>query len=596
MKCPNCGQWNRNTLPRCMKCGEPLAQPEAAAPSWREELRDDQSGKEYIRVDEYGDASVVPDQRDALAEEMYELKERKSVGTARLRRLRESSAERGAAPSAAPIRTAPEHDNVFHINDDPRATVRIVRDGVSQSSAPSTAAQPIDTWQTGTYDPMVDDFNSRNRSYREDYPEPGTGFIQFKPRYQGLRRLIRILTVLLMLSVTGLCVFFGLAYFQNRREEAALQNKASVTASILDDLAAHTILIPGEDGQQIYITELHTSYIVTGGFATVEIADHIWYDDRPVVTEESMTVTLNPYIKTANGQQRAMDPIQYDIAIPLSPISLITPDSTRIEVATAMYSMSFNVRAGSIVYVNEENVSDNINAQTGVLTYNATVQPIGDNVFTVRVQSQYCRENSITVTLYREPQEIPLDLSPDTYATTTEPAIEIRATTLPGVNVEVLSPHSDLKVTELDTTGSFSFMATFDHYGYNNIIIEASSPGKKTSRVEYQMYFVDKPEVYTAKAWSLNKAADYAELLSNMTVRAVNSQVYVAMGEIVQIVNEKPQRVLVYASEDGATRPVLIENQTTINWKLGETYRFYADAYSSYDGMPWVICRYCYQD
>ena len=594
MKCPNCGQWNRASLPRCMKCGEPLSAG-SSAPNWRMELRDDQRGKEYIRVDEYGDASVTPDQRDVLAQEMHDLKERKTAGTARLRRLRETSAERGAAPSAAPVRTEPARDNVFHINDDPRSTVRIVRDGVPQPSAQHASAMNIDTWQTGTYDPLVDDFNSRNRSYLDDRPESNTGYIQFKPRYQGLRRLIRVLTALLMAGITGLCVFFGVAYFRERKAETSQQNRASVTASIMDDLAAHTIHIPGEDGQQIYITELHTSYIVTGGFATVEVADHTWYDDLGMITEDTMTVTLTPYIKTASGRQQPMDPISYDISIPLSPVSLITPEGTRQEVSTAMYSMSFGVRAGSTVYINGEDVSDTVNAQTGVLVYNATVQPIGDNVFDIRVQSQYCRENRISITLYREPQEIPLDLSADTYATTTVSSIEIRATTLPGVDVAVLSPHSDLKITNLDSTGEFSFMAIFNHYGYNDIIIEASSPGKKTSRVVYQMYFVDTPEVYTAKAWPLNRSAEYSELISNMPARAAASQVYLAVGEIVEIVNEKPQRVIVYCSDDGMSRPVLLENQTTITWHVGEYYRFYCDAYSSYNGMPWLITRYCYE-
>ena len=594
MKCPNCGQWNRASLPRCMKCGEPLEALEKA-PAWRAELHDDQRGKEYIRVDEFGDADTVPDQRDVLAQEMHELKERKTAGTTRLRRLRESSAERGAAPSGAPIHTAPLTDNVFHMNDDPRSTVRIVRDGVPQPAAQPPAHMPIDTWQTGTYDPLVDDFNSRNRSYLDEHPMSETSVIRFKPRYQGLRRLIRVLTVLLMLAVTGLCIFFGVAYFKDRQAATSLQNRASVTASIMDDLAAHTILIPGEDGQQIYITELHTSYIVTGGFATVEVADHIWYDELGMISDDTMTATLTPYIKTASGQQRPLDTISYDISIPLSPIELITPDATRHEVATAMYSMSFGVRVGSTVYINGEDVSDTVNAETGVLIYNATIQPIGDNVFDIRVQSQYCRENRISITIYREPQEIPLDLSPDTYASTTLSSLEIRATTLPGVDVAVLSPHTDLKITELNTTGSFTFMATFDHYGYNDIIIEASSPGKKTSRVVYQMYFVDRPEIYTAKAWPLNQSAEYAELLSNMPTRSARSQVYLAVGQIAEIVNEKPQRVIVYCSDDGLSRPVLLENQTSVTWEVGQSYRFYADAYSTYDSMPWLITRYCYE-
>ena len=70
---------------------------------------------------------------------------------------------------------------------------------------------------------------------------------------------------------------------------------------------------------------------------------------------------------------------------------------------------------------------------------------------------------------------------------------------------------------------------------------------------------------------------------------------YLAIGYVAEIVNEKPQRVVVYCSEDGVSRPVLLENQTTVTWEVGDYYRFYCDAYSSYDGMPWLITRYCYE-
>ena len=54
--------------------------------------------------------------------------------------------------------------------------------------------------------------------------------------------------------------------------------------------------------------------------------------------------------------------------------------------------------------------------------------------------------------------------------------------------------------------------------------------------------------------------------------------------------------MVVYCSDDGVSRPVLLENQTTVTWQLGESYRFYADAYSTYDSMPWLITRYCYEN
>lgn len=589
MKCPQCGQWNRASLPRCLKCGADLDASSADLPSWKTTLRDDQKGKEYIRVDEEGQASSTPDQRDALAQEMAELKQRKAEGSRVQRQLRKESAQRGSAPSSMTIRTHASVDTFWNMEDNPRTTVRVKR-RAAQESEDNRTHQVNNTWQDSrSYDPLWEE-QEMYGSWQLPQSTQLTG--KLPSRTRGLRHVIRLLTVVLILCLLGLTVFFGYSYFKNRADAAREQNKPSITASIKDDLAAHTILIPGTDGQQIYIKELHTSYIVTGGFATVQVADHIWYDEITDYVGETMDVTLTPHMKTTGGQQKPMDPITYQISIPLSPITLNSPDGLRTEVATAMYSLSFTVRPGSTVYVNDENVSDTVDSEDGDFTYNATVQPIGDNDFVVRVRSQYCRENSMTITLYREPQEIPLDLSADTYASTNSKSIEIRATTLPGAEIEISSPHSDLNITNLESTGAFSFYALFDHYGDNTITITATYPGKKPSTVEYTVYYIPSADEYTPKAWSMTTG--YSELLSNNTVRTERNQIYEIKGTIAEIVSVKPQMAVIYTSEDGLSQPVLVENFSKTTWQLGEYYRIFADANGTYSSMPRLSARYTY--
>ena len=159
----------------------------------------------------------------------------------------------------------------------------------------------------------------------------------------------------------------------------------------------------------------------------------------------------------------------------------------------------------------------------------------------------------------------------------------------------MLTPHTDLKITDLDTTGEFTFNAVFDHIGNNTISITASYPGKKTSRVDYTIYYVPSANIYTRAAWPLNKDAEYNELLNNIEVRAARSQVYLGVGTIAYFVSEtKPQMAVMYCSDDGKTRPVLLENQTKTTWKVGQYYKIYCDAYGTYNGMPWLIARYTY--
>lgn len=602
MKCPQCGAWNRASLPRCMKCGAELPQEASVRPNWQQRLNTGDRPREYQRVNEDGELNTAPDERDVLADEMVELKKRKAQGTLQQRRLRQESAQRGAAPSGMTMRTHTSVDTFWNIEDDPTTTVRM-----HGTPAPRRSDRPKDdadasqssgtrvTWEDSQHnEPLWMDQPSYDSHYMLPVNPDFTGKLPSRMRFT--RRIVYALLIFLMVCICGLCVFFGVHYFMGRQAQVAEQNRPIVTASIKDELAAHTILIPGEDGQQIYIRELHTSYIVTDGFATVEVADHIWYDEIEDFVADTLDVTLTPFIKTSSGQQKPMDLITYQIDVPQSTITLNTPDNLRADVVTSMYSIQFVVRPGSTVYMNDRDISDTVDSQTGLCTYNATVQPIGENIFTIRVRSQYCRENSVTLVLYREPQEIPLDLAAETYTYTTLQKLQISVTTLPGATVDVLSPHSDLDITNLNSTGEFTFYATFDHIGDNVITITSSYPGKKTSQIDYTIYYVPNIDVYSRSAWPLNRQAEYSELVSNITYRTEHNQVYVVMAKLDHLISTKPQIGVFYAGDDGVSQPVVIQNysRTNTEWEVGSYYRIYGDAQGTYDGMPMLNGRYTY--
>ena len=306
-----------------------------------------------------------------------------------------------------------------------------------------------------------------------------------------------------------------------------------------------------------------------------------------------MEVTLTPFLKSSSGRQTPLDPVHYTITIPLSPIELESPDSMRTTVSTTMASIRIKVRAGSHVTVNGKDYSDTVSSVSGETVYNATIQPIGDNPFTIVVRSQYCRDNTITVVFYRARQDIPLDLAVGTYGTTDKQIMRVSATTMPGAYVEVITPYSDLNITELDTTGKFTFNAIFDKIGNNTISIIASYPGKKPSQVDHVVYYLPPADIYTVKAWPLS-ADGYAELLSNIAVRAEKNQVYVVKGIVQYVVSDKPQMVVINTSDDGKSQPVLVQNYTKTKWEVGKYYRLYADAYNTYNGMPWLNARYTY--
>ena len=585
-------------MPHCAKCGCPLNIDEASRLAWKETLRDGGASTKYLRADEFGQIDATPEARDALAGEMQELKKRKREGAERQSQLSRNSVSKSDSEVII-TEEPPTQNRRFGQETAPVSTVRVQpadRNGqtIRIESENRHRVRYMDEngafAESRTYDPpFTGGYREGTGSWHLAGPLPASA--QIKPEKK--HRFLKVLLVLVILAGLGAGGYFGYQYYISHRKPAVNQN-AIVTATMMDDMAAHTILIPGEEGTTIYIRELHSSYLVKDGFATVEVADHTWYDNLEGTLEETMDVTLTPFLKASSGRQTPLDPIVYPITIPISPIKLESPDALRTTVSTTMAAIKIVVRPGSRVTVNDVDCSDTVSSDTGEMSYNATVQPIGDNVFNIVVRSQYCRENTISVVLYREPQEIPLDLAVGTYGTTDQKIMKVTATTLPGARVEVTSPHADLNITDLDSTGKFTFNAIFDKIGDNTISITSSYPGMRTSEVNHVVYYLPPASEYKSKAWPLSEEG-YSELLSNMSVRIANSQVYVVKGVVQYSVSEKPQMVVINTSEDGKSQPVLLQNYTKIHWEVGTYYRIYADAFNTYNSMPWLNARYTYR-
>ena len=220
-----------------------------------------------------------------------------------------------------------------------------------------------------------------------------------------IRRIFLLILIAACLALIGWIGWKVILPILNATGDTELAH-VTITPTIRDDLAAHTITISGKDGDRISLRELRTSAIVMDGVATFDIMDYSWYDDNDTSLQESMEVTLSPYLIEESGKQTPLEPIHYSVDIPLSYIELYDPANPYTVVSTALYTIVFYVDEGSKVSINGEDYSDLVAKVTGKFSYNATVQPIGENTFDIVVRSPHCRENSMTITLYREKQEI----------------------------------------------------------------------------------------------------------------------------------------------------------------------------------------------
>ena len=583
-------------MPHCTKCGAPLNIDQATRLQWKDTLKDSGPSSSYLRADEFGQVDATPDSRDQLAREMQDLKKRKREGAELQSRLRKKSGE-SDAPDVIVTEESPVRSRRARHDDVPVTAVRVqpVDRNVQARRNESEIWHKVRFMdangafaESRTYDPAPSgEYTQGTGSWYIAGPLGS----HIAPRRERRFSFMKVALVLLVLSILSVGGYFGYQYVMAEKAPVYSQ-EAIVTATFIDDLPGHTILIPGEDGTTIYIRELHASYVVVDGFATIEVADHTWYDNVNSALDETMDVTLTPFLKSSSGRQTPLPLVSYQITIPLSPISLESPEALRTTVSTQMKAIEIKVRPGSTVLVNGKDHSDTVTAE-GDMLYNAIVHPEGDNNYTFTVRSRYCRENSITVVFYREKQEIMLDLDVSTFGTTDKKTMKVSATTVAGAKVDVLTPYTDLDLSEVDKTGRFSFYAVFDKIGDNRITIQASMGNLKPSVVNHDVYYCPTRDEYTTKAWNMD-AANYSELLSNMQVRAARNQIYVIKGVVKSIESDKPQRVVILSSEDGKSQPVLLENKTKTKWEVGKYYRIYADAYSTFNSMPWLIARYTY--
>ncbi len=597
MRCPNCGQWNQASFPRCFKCGTPLPaaamrdHPLPAEEMERKKAEKPQDTPIRITLDEQGFESRADDAKDRLAREMLSFHDRKKRGEKLQRQLKEEGARRGYAPTGTKVSGA-RRGGAFPpapVSRDPyrvRGDERIDYDGYTQGPS---------------YARTLDGFAERERI-------SGTITLPKKrmkrARLFGIRRFLPLLALLLLAAAALSGGYFFLFKPLVLDEKVVPEDKqVQISASLLDENAAHTVSIPAGEGTQIYVKELRKSYLVTGGYASFQVPDHIWYDhlvEDPNRTDswlpETMDVTLTPFVRAETGEQVPLPPVHYTISIPQSPLTLLNPDVTYVDTSMPLYNIRFKVMTNSQVFINNEDFSSYVNTQDGLISYNAPIQPIGDNKITITVRSQYYRMNSITLTIHRAVQDIPLDLAATTGDESSRDRMPIYGTTRAGATLTVLTPHEKLNTDELATRGAFNFNAIFDRYGENIIRIQADYPGKNSTVIEYRVNYLPNPNNYTTKAWALNDGFGYADLLANLSKRIEKTQVYLVTGTVEEIVSDRPQLVIVDAGDGKTSSPlrVMLENQTKRTWELGKRYTIYADAYGMYNTIPRLVARYTY--
>jgi len=409
-----------------------------------------------------------------------------------------------------------------------------------------------------------------------------------------LRTTIIVLLWIISLIILGYGTYKGYYWYQSSKN-AELYEKGLVPVPTLeaieleDGRQGHVITFFGEDGDMIYIEELRRSYLVVGGEARVEIADSYWFETAaPEV--QAAEIALTPVKTLVSGGKQLLPVIYFTVEVPVSPLRIISPSKDSPPILSSEYQLEFEVVPGSTVLVDGMDVTDLVNSM-GEVSVNVAVYPQGDNPISILVRTAHHRETREDIVLYRQPMEIDLALAINTKKTSVLDAMSIRGTVDPRAKVSVETPYQEGSLTQ-DADGDFSFIATFDHIGYNTVTFRASQEGKQDSIISFQVYYLPTLNEYSRKAWAM----DYKQLTQCWDIW--KGRIFKCSGTVEAVLQTEPQVLVLDVSADGSGKYLIIENLSNLSiTEPGGEFDFYADVSGTrkeYAGKryPYLFGRY----
>lgn len=407
-----------------------------------------------------------------------------------------------------------------------------------------------------------------------------------KPRRSAFHRLLVVLLWVACFAAIGVGVY-KLVYWIDSYKITRLYTRGAYTPTrnsveMDDGRMGQALIFYGEDGDKIFLPEINKCLTICGGVARLEIADADWFSEGADEYDRAQ-ICFSPVLIDESGRETRLPNIEYEVEVPESPLRLVSPTDEDLSIVTSVYPIELEVVPGSAVYINGEDLSDQVD-RSGALSVNVSVQPIGDNTYTVIVRTPRHKETRRDVILYREKYDIEVELDTTVKNSSSETTMVVSGRCEPGAAVSVDTPYIEESLVMDMSSGQFSFIAKLSQYGDNVIRFRATMEGRADAVVSFTVNYKPTLAAYGDKAWKLEKA-DYEQLC--LLFEEWHGKVFKCNGTIVDSWLDGDDRYLVMDVGSGdETRLIVLQNLTTITPNYGPKYSAYAD----------VLGRYLYKD
>ncbi|MGI6706983.1 MAG: hypothetical protein ACOX6S_12365 [Clostridia bacterium] len=353
------------------------------------------------------------------------------------------------------------------------------------------------------------------------------------------------------------------------------------------DKRAHHIRFWVQDGEYIWIEETGQKYYLDKtGFVDVMIEDSFWLKDSEEIISDVIQVEIKAIVYKDGKQVTELTVPPFEVEVPLSPFSLVHPDSFHIKTTENQCLLKLQVIPGSRVFIGENEYTDLIDTE-GYIELNIPIESSGIHKTPILVESKNHRANKKELIIERPPMEISLSIDLTLPKKTENSSILVTGTTEPDAvlttNIETIG---GIKVDP--NTGAFKFTAKLERYGINTITITASKENKADSQLSYRIERVPNLSEYTRKAWKM----DYQALLGNPG--PLQGKIFLCEGKVVKITKQGERTLFLFDVGTEAENIIAMEYGGDMKLTEGETYRIFGDLDGTYESYPRIIARFLY--
>ncbi len=418
-----------------------------------------------------------------------------------------------------------------------------------------------------------------------------------RSRKNMVRALIMTVSWIIALAVFGVGVY-KLYFWMDTYNLEKLYTRGAYTPTVseitLDDgRAAHAVTYYGNDGDRIFIEEINKTIEISGGTARIEIPDSYWFG-YDIENQDSAQVYIAATLIYESGDKRKLPTVDFEVTAPQSPIYVISPEQEDLAVNTSIYSLEVQVVPGSKVSVNGKDVTDIVD-RAGLLSVNVNVFPIGDNTYSIVVNTENHKEGRKDVVIYRQQMEIAVEINSTIPTFTNNKTVTVSGVADAGAMISVDSPYVAESLKMDSVTGEYSFMAQMETIGINTIKFRASMEGKTDSVLTIEVDYLPGFEDYAKLAWAM----EYSSLCA--LFEEWEGKVFKCPGVVKDVfMVEDVQYIIMDVGPEGTEQLIVLENYSkVVEPQIGSRYTAFADVFGRYmyqgNYHPRLKARYMYE-